>query len=113
VRFNKAGTVRITYRLKEPVYLADFTTGQQFEWENESPAGVLDVYSCKFLNLNTIVETKVGDTVTIPIKGLRAQVALEEVDEWVSQYGVFVDDSRYFHLLLTNFPFTSSYLSFE
>jgi len=58
VRFAKAGTVRVTYRLVEPV------------------------------------EAKVGDTVTITIKGLRAQVSLEEVDEWVLQYGVFVDDSR-------------------
>lgn len=93
VRFAKAGTVRITYRLVEPVLLSEFTACQTFEWEVENNKGI-EVYSCKYLNLNTLVEAKVGDTVTITIKGLRAQVSLEEVDEWVLQYGVFVDDSR-------------------
>lgn len=93
VRFAKAGTVRVTYRLVEPVLLSDFTTCQTFEWEVENNKGI-EVYSCKYLHLNTLVEAKVGDTVTITIKGLRAQVSLEEVDEWVLQYGVFVDDSR-------------------
>jgi len=93
VRFAKAGTVRITYRLVEPTFLSEFTTKQTFEWELEIN-NKIEVYSCKFLNLNTIVEAKVGDTVTVTIKGLRAQVSLEEVDEWILQYGVFVDDSR-------------------
>jgi len=94
VRFNKAGVVRITFRLITPVLLAEFTTKQTFEWEVENANKEVDVYTCKFLHLNTIVEAKVGDTVTVTIKGLRAHVSLEEVDEWVLQYGVFVDDSR-------------------
>jgi len=110
-RIHDQGIIIITYTFTKPTSIADYISNQQFIWEYETPSGVVETYSCKFLDLYSLEKAAVGDALTVTIKGLGGVVPIEIINDWMLHYGVFVDDPRYFFLRqLISLFFTCSLL---
>jgi hypothetical protein len=83
----------MNFRLKKAVKLSDFITDPFFTHVKEV-LGDSVTYSCKVLDLSTIPEAKIGDTVTVFVKYTHNELTLGQIDSWIKIYGSLKNKSR-------------------
>lgn len=81
-------TFRVNYRLTQPQYLADVIKNPELSYQRISASGSVDTYTGRILDLDTIEEAKVGETVTVVIKQTNAELLEEQIAEWLSRFGM-------------------------
>ncbi len=83
----------MNFSLKKPVKLSEFVTDPFFTHVKDV-LGDSVTYSCKVLDLGSIPEAKVGDTVTVFVKYTHNELTLEQIDTWIKIYGSLKNKSR-------------------
>jgi len=84
---------RINYRLTEPAYLSELVTNPDICYEKTNPSGI-DVYTGRVLDIESIEEAKIGETVRVVIKRSNAELSEEQIAQWLMRFGKIVEQPR-------------------
>lgn len=87
-------TFRINYRLKDPAFLSELINNPEISYERKGSRGI-DVYSGRVLDVESIEEAKIGETVTVIIKRTNAELSEDQINEWLIRFGKIVLPPRY------------------
>jgi len=86
---------RINYRLTEPAHLSQLVTNPDILFEKISNVtNAVEVYTGRVLDIESIEEAKIGETVTVIIKRTNAELSEEQVAQWLSRFGKIVIPPR-------------------
>jgi len=87
-------TFRINYRLKDSAYLSELISNPEITYERKGSRGT-DVYTGRVLDVESIEEAKLGETVTVIIKRSNAELSEDQIAEWLIRFGKIVLPPRY------------------
>ncbi len=73
--------------------LARFVTDPYFTHTKEALGESVN-YSCKVLDMNTIPQAKIGDTVNVLVKYTHSELTLAQIDSWITIYATLKSKSR-------------------
>lgn len=90
---NPSGFLRVNFRLKTPTQLERIVSGPEIQFEKPTLNGI-DVYSGRVLDIDTIAEAKLGDTVTVIVKRTSAELSEEQITEWLMRFGKILSSPR-------------------
>jgi len=84
---------RINYRLSESAYLSELVTNPDVVFEKVTSTGT-NVYTGRVLDVESIEEAKIGETVTVIIKRTNAELSEEQISQWLMRFGKIISPPR-------------------
>jgi hypothetical protein len=87
-------SLRVNYRVKEPILIGKKFKKPDFEWERTNALGNTDFFSGRVLGFSTL-EAEIGDIVTVCVNRTALEFTNEQIRRWLEAYGVIEGQFNY------------------